>query len=230
MLPPYEGPEPGYVAVSLVLIPASEDRRRPRPEPLDLSHPMAYAVAKPRHLAPTVGPSASAAGVSFRTGLILTSGERVASGLIWRFGSLDCVSDNAGCFADRPFPDGGHVITFGAHDVYVAIVAPPRYPRQVQSCTSAPPGAVTCSALASPCVVQEVMAIDENITKTTRNRGPALERNANTDGGASGSGLHPPPPPSRLEVARAKLSTPLTAGADPGTIEADLEAHRLLLL
>ena len=69
---------------------------------------------------------------------------------------------------------------------------------------------------------------DENATRTTRTRGPHLERNA--DGGASASGPKAPPPPSRLEEARAKLSTPLTAGADPTTIGPDLEAHRQFLL
>jgi hypothetical protein len=64
---------------------------------------------------------------------------------------------------------------------------------------------------------------DENTTRTTRIHGPHLERNA--DGGASASGPKAPPPPSRLEEARAKLSTPLTAGVDPTTIEVDLEAH-----
>ncbi|KAK1609497.1 hypothetical protein QYE76_033170 [Lolium multiflorum] len=150
----------------------------------------------PRHLAPTVGPSASAAGVFIRTGLTTTTGERVASGLVWRFGSLDCVSDNAGCFADRPFPAGGNIISFGGFDVYVATVAPPRYPRE--------------------------------IGKSTRIRGPVLEREAAA--GASASGAKAPPPPSRLEEVRAKLSTPLTPGADPTTIEKDLEEHRQLLL
>ena len=102
---------------------------------------MAYAVTIPRHLAPTVGHSASAAGVFFRTGLIITTGEQVASGLVWKFGSLDCVSHNAGYFADRPFPAGGSVIAFGGHDVYVATIAPPRYPRQVLRCASPPPQA-----------------------------------------------------------------------------------------
>jgi hypothetical protein len=69
---------------------------------------------------------------------------------------------------------------------------------------------------------------DEHVTKTTRVRGPNLERNI--DGGASGSGPKAPPPPSRLDEARAKLSTPLTAGGDTTTIETDLEAHRQLLL
>jgi hypothetical protein len=69
--------------------------------------------------------------------------------------------------------------------------------------------------------MQEVMATgEENITKL----------DANVNGGASASGPKPPPPPSRLDEARAKLSTPLTHGADPATIEADLEAHRVLLL
>ncbi|KAK1611620.1 hypothetical protein QYE76_035293 [Lolium multiflorum] len=188
---------------------------------------MAYAVTIPRHLAPTVGPSASSAGVFIRTGLTTTTGERVASGLIWRFGSLDCVSDNAGCFADRPFPAGGSVISFGGFDVYVATVAPPRYPRQVLRCASPPPRAGS-SAPASPAVVQVMMAGDELPTKNPRMRGPDLERNI--DPNASGSGPKAPPPPSRLDEVRAKLSTPLTPGGDPTTVEADLEAHRQLLL
>ncbi|KAK1698246.1 hypothetical protein QYE76_014943 [Lolium multiflorum] len=189
---------------------------------------MAYAVPKPRHLAPTVGRDASTAGVFFRTGLTTATGERVASGLVWRFGSLDCVSDNAGCFTDRPFPAGGSIISFGQHDVYVAAIAPPRYPQQVLRCASPPPGAGASNTLASPCVVQVMTTGDENTTRTTRVRGPNLERNA--DGSAAGSGPKAPPPPSRLDAARARLSTPLTAGADPTTIEADLETHRQFLL
>ncbi|KAK1617033.1 hypothetical protein QYE76_022550 [Lolium multiflorum] len=175
---------------------------------------MAYAVTIPRHLAPTVGPSASAAGVFIRTGLTITTGERVASGLIWRFGSLDCVSDNAGCFADRPFPAGGNVISFGGFDVYVATVAPPRYPREIVRCASPPPGAGASLTTASPCIMQEVMATgDDAGDKSTRVRGPELERNK--DAGASGSGAKAPPPPSRLDEVRAKLSTPLTPGPTP---------------
>ncbi|KAK1644069.1 hypothetical protein QYE76_061874 [Lolium multiflorum] len=172
----------------------------------------------------------SAAGVFIRTGLTITTGERVASGLIWRFGSLDCVSDNAGCFADRPFPAGGNVISFGGFDVYVATIAPPRYPREIVRCASPPPGAGASLTTSGPCIMQEVMATgDDAIDKSTRVRGPELER-TNRDAGASGSGPKAPAPPSRLDEVRAKLSSPLTAGADPSSIEKDLEAHRQLLL
>ncbi|KAK1646049.1 hypothetical protein QYE76_063854 [Lolium multiflorum] len=135
--------------------------------------------------------------------------------------------DNAGCFADRPFP-GGSIISFGGHDVYVATVAPPRYPRQVLRCASPPPRAGASSAPANPAVVQVMMAGEEPPIKNPRTRGPNLERNV--DPNASGSGPKAPPPPSRLDEVRAKLSSPLTAGGDTTTVEADLEAHRQLLL
>jgi hypothetical protein len=73
------------------------------------------------------------------------------------------------------------------------------------------------------------MDTGDNATKSARNRCPALERNTNADG-TSGSAPPPPPPPSKLEAARAKMSTPITAGTDPSTLEADLEAHHLLLV
>ncbi|KAK1642782.1 hypothetical protein QYE76_060587 [Lolium multiflorum] len=136
VLPPSEGLEPGYVAVSLVPIPAS-------------------------------GYRPSSAGVFIRTGLTITTGERVSLG----DSSLGSVSDNAGCFADRPFPAGGSVISFGGFDVYVATVAPPRYPRQVLRCASPPPRAGS-SAPAGPAVVQVMMAGDELPTKNPRMRGP----------------------------------------------------------
>ncbi|KAK1669886.1 hypothetical protein QYE76_058045 [Lolium multiflorum] len=126
---------------------------------------MAYVVTIPRHLAPTVGPSASSAGVFIRTGLTITTGERVASGLISRF-APSTARDNVGCFADRPFPAGGNVISFGGHDVYVATVAPPRYPQQVLRCASPPPGAGASSVPASPCV--EVMMADEGSRRGSR--------------------------------------------------------------
>jgi hypothetical protein len=49
----------------------------------------------------------------------LIPGERVASGLVWRFGTLDCVSDNLACFGDG-FGGSGSFLNIGSHCFYVA--------------------------------------------------------------------------------------------------------------
>jgi hypothetical protein len=38
--------------------------------------------------------------VKFRPGFPSTLGEKVASGLVWRFGTFDYISDNLACFKD----------------------------------------------------------------------------------------------------------------------------------
>src|SRR4051812_30267460 len=91
------------------------------------SHPVASAVTPPRQLAPTVGKAAALAGVFIRTGNLISTGERVVSGLVQRFGALRFVSDNAGCFGNWPLPSGGRFIAFGDHDVYIGIVPMRRY-------------------------------------------------------------------------------------------------------
>jgi hypothetical protein len=57
-------------------------------------------------------------GVKFRPGSPSTPGERVASGLVWRFGTLSCVSDNLACFKDG-FGDSGSFLDVGGHCFYV---------------------------------------------------------------------------------------------------------------
>jgi hypothetical protein len=79
-----------------------------------------------------MGPAAVLAGVFIRTGSIIASfGERVVFGLVQRFGSLDFVSNKAGCFGNRPLPRSGSFINFGAHKVYVAIDTACVYPAKV---------------------------------------------------------------------------------------------------
>jgi hypothetical protein len=53
-----------------------------------------------------VGQRAAAIRVKFRLGSPSTLGEKVASGLVWRFGTFDYVSDNLACFKDG-FGDNG---------------------------------------------------------------------------------------------------------------------------
>jgi hypothetical protein len=57
-------------------------------------------------------------GVKFRPGSPSTLGEKVASGLVWRFGTFDCVSDNLACFKDG-FGDSGSFLDIGSHRFYV---------------------------------------------------------------------------------------------------------------
>ena len=80
-------------------------------------------------MAPTVGQPAALAGVSVRTGS--SSAERVVCGLVHRFGSFDFVTDNAGDFGGRAMTEGGTVLSFGAHLVYVATVIDREYPELV---------------------------------------------------------------------------------------------------
>jgi hypothetical protein len=66
-----------------------------------------------------MGQRAATTGVKFRPGSPSTLGEKVASGLVWRFGTFNCVSDNLACFKDG-FGDSGSFLDVGGHRFYVA--------------------------------------------------------------------------------------------------------------
>ena len=50
-------------------------------------------------------------------------------GLVQRFGSLNVVNDNAGCFGSRPLPRNGCLIDFGALTVYIATESLAGFPK-----------------------------------------------------------------------------------------------------
>jgi hypothetical protein len=66
-----------------------------------------------------MGQRAAATGVKFRPGSPSTLSEKVASGLVWRFDTLDCIYDNLACFGDG-FGDSGSFLDVGGHRFYVA--------------------------------------------------------------------------------------------------------------
>jgi hypothetical protein len=66
-----------------------------------------------------MGQCAATAGVKFWPGSPSTLGEKVASGLIWRFGTLDCASDNLACFKGG-FSDSGSFLDVGSQRFYIA--------------------------------------------------------------------------------------------------------------
>jgi hypothetical protein len=80
---------------------------------------MATILKIPRQLAPTVGQHAAATGVKFWMGSPSTLGAKVASGLVWRFGTFNCVSDNLDCFKDG-FGNSGSFLDISGHRFYIA--------------------------------------------------------------------------------------------------------------
>jgi hypothetical protein len=81
---------------------------------------MATVSKFPRQLAPTVGQSAAASGVKFRPRPSSALGEKVASGLVWRFGTFDCVDDNLAYFKNG-LGDNGSFLDVGSHRFYIVI-------------------------------------------------------------------------------------------------------------
>jgi hypothetical protein len=61
----------------------------------------------------------AASGVKFRSGPSSALGEKVASGLVWRFGTFDCVNDNLAYFKNG-LDDSGSFLDVGSHRFYVA--------------------------------------------------------------------------------------------------------------
>jgi hypothetical protein len=66
-----------------------------------------------------MGQHAAVTGVKFWLGSPSTLSEKVASGLVWRFGTLDCICDNLTCFGDG-FSDGGSFLDVSDHRFYIA--------------------------------------------------------------------------------------------------------------
>jgi hypothetical protein len=65
-----------------------------------------------------MGQCAAATGVKFWPGSPSTLGEKVTSGLVWRFGSFDCISDNLACVKNS-FGDSGSFLDVSGHHFYV---------------------------------------------------------------------------------------------------------------
>jgi hypothetical protein len=169
-------------------------------------------------LAPTVGQSVVASGVKFRPGPF---GEKVASGLVWRFGTIDCVSDNLAHF-ENGFGNSGSFLDVGSHRFYVA----KPFPEEVTDVfNSLCDEGSSCGKSSNLGTMVEVMTLGED------------------EGGDS---LHPErPSPERLppqeqdaplperdapDVSVVDLRAPLGRVIDPARVAEALERTRLVLL
>jgi hypothetical protein len=96
-------------------------------------------------------------GVKFRPGSPSTLGEKVASGLVWRFGTFDCVSDNLACFKDG-FGDSDSFLDVGGHRFYVS----KPFPEEVTNVLDPHgDGGSSCSESSDLGTMVEVMALGD---------------------------------------------------------------------
>jgi hypothetical protein len=169
-------------------------------------------------LAPTVGQSAVASGVKFWLG---PTGEKVASGLVWRFGTFDCVDDNLAHFKNG-LGNSGSFLDVGSHRFYVAKPFPEEVTDVFDSLCD---GGSSCGESSSLGAMVEVMALGED-------EGGDLPRPACLS-------LERPPPqeqdaplPERdaPDVSEADLRAPLDRVIDPARVAEALERTRLVLL
>jgi hypothetical protein len=153
-------------------------------------------------------------GVKFRPGSPSTLGEKVASGLVWRFGTFDCVSDNLACFKDG-FGDSGSFLDIGGHRFYVAKPFPEEVTDVLDPLCDA---GLDYSESIDFCPMVKVLALEEDDGgDPPRTACPPLES--------------PPlpkqdlPPPERdvLDTTIMDLRAPLDLTADPAKLTEDLE-------
>jgi hypothetical protein len=119
---------------------------------------MATVSKFPRQLAPTVGLIVATSGVKFRPGPSSALGEKVVSGLIWRFGAFDCVSNNLAHF-ENGFGNSGSFLDISSHRFYVAKPFPEEVTKFFDSLCD---GGSSCSESSNLGAVVEVMALEED--------------------------------------------------------------------
>jgi uncharacterized protein (DUF1499 family) len=156
----------------------------------------------------------AASGVKFWPGPSSALGEKVASGLVWRFGTFDCVSDNLAYFKDG-FGNSGSFLDIGSHRFYVA---KPFLEEVTDVFDPLSDGGSSCSESSDLGAMVEVMALGEEEDSDS----PCPER---------------PSPECLLsqeqdapDVSVVDLRAPLNCVIDPARVAEALERMRLVLL
>jgi hypothetical protein len=160
-------------------------------------------------------------GVKFRLGPSSALGEKVAFGLVWRFGTFDCVSDNLAYFKDG-LGDSGSFLDVDSHRFYVAKPVPEEVTDVLDPLCDT---GSDCSKSSDLCTIVEVLALEDDgggdIPRTAR---PPLERPPQQEQDL------PPLERDVLDAATTDLRAPLDLTADPVKLSEDLERARRNLL
>jgi hypothetical protein len=168
-----------------------------------------------------VGQSAAASGVKFRPGPSSALGKKVASGLVWRFGTFDCIDDNLAHF-ENGFGNSSSFLDVSSHHFYIA----KPFPEEVTDVLDPFCDADSDDGESSNfCNMVEVLDLEEDggggLPRSTR---PLLERPPPPEQDL------PPPERDVLDATITDLRAPLDISADPVKVSEDLERTCLNLL
>jgi hypothetical protein len=168
-----------------------------------------------------MGQRAAAIRVKFRPGSPSTLGEKVAFGLVWRFGTFDCVSDNLACFKDS-FGNSSSFLDVGSQRFYIA----KPFPEEVTDIFDPlGDGGSSCSESSDLGAMVEVMALgDEEGGDSPRPARLPLERLLPQEQNA------PLPKQDASDVSVVDLRAPLNHVIDPIQVTEALKRTRLVLL
>jgi hypothetical protein len=168
-----------------------------------------------------MGKRTTTTGVKFWLGSPSTLDEKVASVLVWRFGTFDCISDNLACFEDG-FGDGGSFLDVGGHRFNVAKPFPEEVMDVLDPLCDA---GSSCSKSSDLGAMVEVLALEEE-----GGAGPSLTARPPLERPPLPEQDPLPPEQDILESAIMDLCAPLDLTADPAKLAEDLEQARLALL
>jgi hypothetical protein len=162
-----------------------------------------------------------ASGVKFRLGPSSALGEKVTSGLVWRFGTFDCVSDNLACFKNG-FGNSGSFLDISSHYFYVA----KPFPEEVTDIFNPlGDGGLSCEESSDLGTMVEVMALgEEEGGDSPCPKRPSPECLLPQEQDA------PLPEQDAPDVSVVDLRAPLNCVIDPVWVAKALEWTRLVLL
>jgi hypothetical protein len=160
--------------------------------------------------------------VKFRPGSPSIPGERVTSSLVWRFSTLNCISDNLACFEDS-FSGNGSFLDVDSHRFYVA---KPFLEEVTDVFDPLGDGGSSCGESCDFGAMVKVMALgDEEGGDPPRSVRPPLERlplQEQQNAPLSEQGTS--------DIAIMDLRTPLDRIIDSAWVAEALERTRLVLL
>jgi hypothetical protein len=160
-------------------------------------------------------------GVKFRPGPSSALGKKVASGLVWRFGTFDCINDNLAHF-ENGFGNSGSFLDVGSHRFYVTKPFPEEVTDVFDPLCD---GGSSCGESNSLGAMVEVMALgEEEGGDSLRPERPSPERLLLQEQDA------PLPEQDASDATVVDLSAPLGCVIDPAQVAEALERTRLVLL